>query len=241
MDIRILTCDNNRYQLDSLISHIREFGIKHNINLIIDKAMTGETTLALHSQKRYHMVFLDIDLDEKVNGVEIAETIRKNDDNVLIIFVTAFSNYTRQAYEMFAFNYVMKPIDKQFFDKMMTRAVNLVKARYFIREKLSITIDDGHENHKIQYDDIVYIEKVGKRVYFHLTDKRVFHPVMTLNYLDSLLEEGYFLRCHKSFMINRYKIQCVDSNHIIMKNIDKAIPIGRKYKEDINKAVLEII
>ncbi|HAE42563.1 MAG TPA: hypothetical protein DCG34_06525, partial [Clostridiales bacterium] len=67
MDIRILTCDNNRYQLDSLISHIREFGIKHNINLIIDKAMTGETTLALHSQKRYHMVFLDIDLDEKVN------------------------------------------------------------------------------------------------------------------------------------------------------------------------------
>jgi DNA-binding LytR/AlgR family response regulator len=187
------------------------------------------------------MVFLDIDLDEKVNGVEIAGTIRKNDDNVLIIFVTAFSNYTRQAYEMFAFNYVMKPIDKQFFDKMMTRAVNLVKARYFIREKLSITIDDGHENHKIQYDDIVYIEKVGKRVYFHLTDKRVFNPVMTLNYLDSLLEEGYFLRCHKSFMINRYKIQCVDSNHIIMKNIDKAIPIGRKYKEDINKAVLEII
>ena len=241
MDIRILACDNNRYQLDSLINHIREFDIKHNTNLIIDKAMTGEETLALHSQNRYHMVFLDIDLDDKVNGVEIAENIRKNDDNILIIFITAFTDFTFKAYELFAFNYVVKPIDKQFFEKMMIRGINLVKSRYFIREKLSITIDDGHENHKVPYDEIIYFEKIGKRVYFYLTDNRILSPIMTLNYLDSLLETGYFLRCHKSFIINRYKIKCIDSNIIRMKNIDTAIPIGRKYKELLDKAILEII
>ncbi|MDP3387810.1 MAG: LytTR family DNA-binding domain-containing protein [Eubacteriales bacterium] len=241
MDIRILACDNNRYQLDSLINHIREFGIKHNTNLIIDKAMTGQETLALHSQHRYHMVFLDIDLDDEVNGVKIAETIRKNDDNILIVFVTAYTDFTFKAYEIFAFNYLIKPVDKQFFEKMMIRGINLVKSRYFIRDKLSITIDDGYENHKIPYDEIIYFEKIGKRVYFYLTDKRILNPVMTLSYLDSLLESGYFLRCHKSFIINRYKIQCIDTNSIRMKNLDQAIPIGRKYKESIDKAILEII
>jgi DNA-binding LytR/AlgR family response regulator len=241
MGIRILACDNNRYQLDSLINHLREFCIKFNTNIVIDKAMTGDETLRLHSQNKYHMVFLDIDLDDKVNGVEIAETIRKNDDNILIIFVTAYPDFTSKAYELFAFNYLIKPINKQFFEKMMIRGINLVKARYFIREKLSITIDDGHENHKIPYDELIYFEKIGKRVYFYLTNDRILNPVMTLNYLDSLLEAGYFLRCHKSFMINRYKIQCIDNTHIRMKNLDKAIPIGRKYKESIDKAVLEII
>jgi DNA-binding LytR/AlgR family response regulator len=203
--------------------------------------MTGYETLRLHSQNRYHMVFLDIDLDDMVNGVEIAETIRRNDDNILIIFVTAYPDFTSKAYELFAFNYLIKPVNKQFFEKMMIRGINLVKARYFIREKLSITIDDGHENHKIPYDEIIYFEKIGKRVYFYLTNDRIINPVMTLNYLDSLLEAGYFLRCHRSFIINRYKIQCIDNSQIKMKNIDQAIPIGRKYKEIIDKAVLDII
>ena len=50
MGIRILACDNNRYQLDSLINHLREFCIKFNTNIVIDKAMTGDETLRLHSQ-----------------------------------------------------------------------------------------------------------------------------------------------------------------------------------------------
>ncbi|KUK71747.1 MAG: Putative DNA-binding response regulator [Clostridiales bacterium 38_11] len=241
MDIRILACDNNRYQLDRLTNHIREFGIKYNNNLIIDKAVTGEETLVLHRQNRYHMVFLDIDLGDKVNGVEIAETIRKNDDNILIIFVTAYPDFTSKAYELFAFNYVVKPIEKQFFEKMLIRGINIVKSRYFIRDKLSITIDDGYENHKIPYDDIIYFEKIGKRVYFYLTDRSVLNPVMTLNHLDSLLEPGFFLRCHKSFMINHYKIQYIDTHQIKMKNLDTMIPIGRKYKESIDKAILKII
>ncbi len=241
MDIRILLCDDNRYQLSRLEHHIKEYSSESKYDFIIDKSLHSKGALELFDKGKYQMIFLDIDLSDRYNGIELAKKIRQVDHHVLIIFVTAFSAFAYEAYEVFAFNYIVKPINPIFFHKMMDRAVDLVLSRYYMKEKLSITVKNANENYVIFYDEIIYAEKLGKRMHFYLTDGREITGVMTISYLEAHLEKDYFIRCHKSFIINRYKIRSVEKDYIIMRPGNIEVPLGRKFKEEVDRAILEII
>ncbi len=241
MDIRLLVCDDNHYKQNPIKDYLQEFSSVKDHHFIIDHSCNGSHILELHEKKRYHMLFLDIDSRDGLSGLDVARKIREKDEQILIVFISAYADYTHQAFKYFAFNYIIKPIDKAFFFKMMQRAISLVISRYQLRDRLSIVLNDGNYIHKILYDHILYAEKQGKRLCLKLENQTVLCPVITLTSFEQMVEPGYFVRCHKSFIVNPYKIRRIDQSELEIHGANSLIPIGRKYRQTLNKVLLNII
>ena len=82
---------------------------------------SGEELLL--SDKHIDILFLDIQMSGK-NGMETARELRKKDKSVILIFVTAVEEYVFQAFDVGAFNYIVKPIDDTKFVDVLCRAVD---------------------------------------------------------------------------------------------------------------------
>jgi DNA-binding LytR/AlgR family response regulator len=240
MDLRILACDDNIIQLNNLVKSVKKYGKNKGIGLEIDTTRESRKVLELNSNNDYDLIFLDINIDD-MTGIEIGKSIREYDEDTVIIFVTAHPNFSKEAYELFAFNYILKPIETIFFEKVMNRAVELIKTKQLSKNELFVNIRDGFQSHKLYYNEIIAAEKQGKRVYIYLTKGRAVNPVLTLNDFEESLDKKYFIRCHKTYIVNKYKIKSLQPNYLEMEGIKKEIPIGRKYKEIIEKMIYEMI
>lgn len=86
----------------------------------IEGYATGEELLA--SGKRFDMVFLDIQM-EGMNGIEAARGLRERREDTVLVFVTGIKDYVFDAFDLYAFQYLLKPIDENKFVGVLARAV----------------------------------------------------------------------------------------------------------------------
>lgn len=126
--MRTILVDDERPALKNLERFLKEYDYIEVIGAYTDVTMIFEEI----KKEKVHLVFLDIEMP-KMKGIEAAEKILKLDNNVQIVFITAYNDYAVDAFEVDAIDYVMKPIMKKRLDKTMER----VKKRYSNRELLS--------------------------------------------------------------------------------------------------------
>ncbi|MGN0345875.1 MAG: LytR/AlgR family response regulator transcription factor, partial [Lachnospiraceae bacterium] len=86
----------------------------------IEAYATGEELLA--SGKRFDIVFLDIQM-EGMNGIEAARSLRERQGDTVLIFITGIKEYVFDALDLYAFQYLLKPIDEDKFAEVLERAV----------------------------------------------------------------------------------------------------------------------
>ena len=86
----------------------------------IESYAAGEELLA--SGKRFDIVFLDIQM-EGMNGIEVARNLRKQQGDTILIFITGIKDYVFDALDLYAFQYLLKPIDEGKFAEVLERAV----------------------------------------------------------------------------------------------------------------------
>ncbi len=106
--------------------------IREQIGSLIEKQMpdcylesyaTGEEMLA--AGKRFDIVFLDIQMDG-MDGIEVARTLRAKQDEIVLIFVTGNREYVFEALDLYAFHYLLKPVDEGKFREVLARAAGEV-------------------------------------------------------------------------------------------------------------------
>ena len=102
---------------------LRDYLIKffNEENISIDVSIFDNGNIFLEKYKlNYNLIFLDIKMPS-IDGMEVAQKIRKIDKNVMIIFVTSLAQYAIKGYEVNAFDYILKPIDYYNFKLKMSR------------------------------------------------------------------------------------------------------------------------
>lgn len=203
------------------------------------QAMQDSTTQSVD------IIFLDIQMPE-ISGMEFAQFIK---DDTRIIFTTAFSEYALEGYRVDALDYLLKPITYTKFLEASRKAVKWFEMKKAATGKVS-TASHGQEeeqmfvkaDHKlirILYKDILYIEGWKDYVKIHLKDKP--HPIlslMSMKGLEETLPASKFIRIHRSFIIQKNKIDSISKNRVTIG--DKELPIGESYKEEFNKIIGEI-
>ena len=188
------------------------------------------------------IIFLDIQMPE-ISGMEFARFI---DANTRIIFTTAFSEYALEGYKVDALDYLLKPITYTNFLVAAKKALKWFEMKRSATDKV-LTSNPGQEeeqmfvkaDHKlirILFKDILYIEGWKDYVKIHLKDKP--HPIlslMSMKGLEETLPPTKFIRIHRSFIIQKNKIDSISKNKVIIA--DKELPIGESYKEEFNKII----
>lgn len=153
---------------------------------------------------RPEVVFMDIDLGGE-SGLECARAITELDPKVKIIFATAHSEYMANAFEIYAFDYLVKPFDMARIGKTLERisamsgpTTDEVKMKPAADDKLIIR--GKEEINFVDVGDIIMIERTDGATRI-VTASDTFLTTQSLSSLEEKLDPSTFMRCHKSYII----------------------------------------
>lgn len=122
----------------------------------IEAYSTGEELLA--SGKRFDIVFLDIQMNG-MSGIEAAWSLREQQGDTVLIFITGMKDYVFDALDLYAFQYLLKPIDEDRFAEVLERAV-----REVVRKKERRVLFIKSRNLTLDQSEILYIESRARKV-----------------------------------------------------------------------------
>ena len=152
---------------------------------------------------RPDVVFMDMDLNGE-SGLECAKAISEVDPKVKIVFATAHSEYMADAFEIYAFDYLVKPFDLERIGRTLDRIKSL-SVKKETEEKTDPTyekliIRGKEEINLVDIKDIIMIERVDgmSRI---VTKDEVYLTSQALSSLEEKLDPEQFIRCHKSYII----------------------------------------
>lgn len=168
------------------------------------------------------LVFLDIQMPE-LTGLNFMKILG---DKQKYILTTAYSEYALEGYEHNIVDYLLKPISFERFYKSALKAQD--------RFSVSESQEDSHffvkssgQQHRINFDEILYVESLKDYVNIK-TENQEYIILDTLKSLENQLPE-FFLRIHKSFIVNLNKIKSLSSKKVIL-NSDHEVPVGEIYR-----------
>lgn len=171
------------------------------------------------------IVFLDIKM-RAMSGMELAQHIRKINQEITIIFITGEADYVFQGYEVQALNFLLKPINKE----SVFKCLDTWFQKNMKQESNYLVIKKGKEIIRINYNEIYYFTSFD-----HYVDIHTINGVITfkekMGNLEQKLPEERFCRCHRSYIVNVSFINQILKNEILLGN-EMRIPIS---KSRINK------
>jgi DNA-binding LytR/AlgR family response regulator len=185
-------------------------------------------------QQPVDLIFLDIQMP-KLSGIDFLKTL-KNPPKV--IFTTAFRDYAIEGFELEVADYLLKPIP---FERFL-KAVAKVLPQPVAPMPVTVSRGDASDNYvyfkvdkkmvKTRMAEILYIESIKDYVKVRTLEKEIVTQ-QKISYLEESLPQEQFIRIHRSFIVNREKIDAYSATDI---EIGKHhIPIGRNYKNDVMK------
>ncbi len=183
------------------------------------------------------VVFLDINMPE-LDGMSLGKIISKINENIKIVFITAYRDYAAEAFEIKAFDYLLKPYS----DKRIKEVLeNLTKEREteISKDVNRINKITGLLDNKmfvISLDDIYYIE-VDEKDSLIYTKDAVYTSKVKISKLEEILPKEKFYRTHRSYIVNLDKIVEVEpwfnSTYVLkIADLKFKVPVSRnKVKE----------
>lgn len=210
--MNIAICDDENYWRETLTVLLNEYKTKRHIELYITYFRDG--TSLTKSPKVFDIIFMDYQMKE-LNGVETAQKLRMSNNDCIIIFVSAFPDAALDTFEVDAFRFLIKPINKEkLFKSLDDYQKQAEKERFLIFKTHNGTI-------KIKESDIIYCEAAQKHTIIH-TVKCAYEININIKQIENKLSKENFFRCHKAYIVSFFHISFHNNTDITMDNQEKA-------------------
>lgn len=170
----------------------------------------------------FDIFFLDIFM-EGMSGLEVAKRIRIADPNAILIFVSSSDDFYRESYDLYAFNYLIKPLSKGKLSEVMHRAIQYLgkDMEQFIRFSFNNIL------HTVRCSQILYLTSDKHIVNFHMINGQTLKSYGKLDDFITQLPSEVFVRCHQSYIINIKHVTGMTTSEFILGDLE--VPISRKY------------
>lgn len=196
----------------------------------LDKTFTVQSEALKHLKKfPVDLIFLDIQMPNK-NGIDFYKLL---ENDVMVIFTTAFSEYAVEGFNVNATDYLLKPFSLERFEIAVQKARNELQFRNNTSVQTHLMIRADYKLNRIEFEDILLIEGLDDYIQIHLKNKTKIVARLSMKNMLEKLPETKFLRVHRSFIIPINKVKTVQNKVIQVDEF--SVPIGETYKEEILK------
>ncbi len=224
--IRIAVCEDKEDDM----AYIRSMLCQTKILCNFTEYTSAETLLSdiENNQKQFDIFILDIYLSGR-NGVEAARCIRAVNRNAVLIFLSTSEEFYREAFDLYAFHYLIKPVSLADLTEVLQRAADTIAAP---EETLQITFRG--QKTILRHADIMYISSSNHALRFHMQDGQEYTSYGRLDELEARLTPELFVRCHKSFIANLLYVNRLTREGFYIG--ETLIPISRSYAAGAKKS-----
>ena len=228
--IHIAICDDEKHMSDHIRSMISDFFRKKNQEISLHMFSSGEELLSYNGQ--IDILFLDIQM-KGMDGMETARKLRADKFRGFLVFITVLKEMVFQSFEVQAYDYLVKPVDKKQFEKTMER----LYASMQNASEDSLLVQKGYEGRIIPKDEIVFCEVIDRKIYLNLASGEVVDYYERIENLETKLDNRFY-RCHRSYLINLKHLKGYKNGTAYMDN-GKEIPVSRLRSKEFSSVVLQ--
>ena len=237
--IRVLAIDDEPLALQQIVAYINKIPFLE----LAAQCQSALEAKAFLEQDTVDAIFCDINMPD-LNGMDFVKQLAVPP---LIVFTTAYSEYAVEGFRVNAVDYLLKPFGLQDFQRAANRLKERLEGSASTGDALAgapvvgspiasgiaddtIFLKTEYRIVKVSIPDICYVEAMSEYLKVWLEGEK--KPIVTLLSMKKIEEHlpDYFMRIHRSYIVNLTKIQEVNKNRIIMDQ-DTYLPIGDMYKE----------
>lgn len=228
---KIAICDDLESDRDYLKDLLNKWANDYSHLLNVYTFSSAESFLFRYEEaKDYDILLLDIEMG-LMDGVSMAKKIRQDNDTVQIIFITGYSDYIAEGYEVNALHYLMKPVKEEKLFSVLERAIEKIN-----KNDVVLNMDSANGMVRVPIYQIRFAEVFGNYVTIHANDEVVVK--MTLNEIEKLLDERFY-RVGRSVIVNLNEVSRVTKTEI--KLLDgTSIHLPRGAYDGVNRAIISM-
>lgn len=202
----LAVCDDRAEDLRAISSLLDRWQAERRIPLRRRAFQNPVELVEAARQERFTLYLLDV-IMPGMDGLECAREIRRFDGAAEIVFLSTDPGFAYESYGVCALNYLLKPVEQSglfaLLDQLRLREQEPSEA---------LTLKAGTSIVRVPYDQISYVEVMGKHVYFHLTNQTVRKVAGSLrDFEPALLRRPEFMRVHRSYIVNMFQVEELSS------------------------------
>lgn len=232
MTYKIGICDDESTVIEYEKTIVNAWASSKGHNIVLRTFNSAESFLFQYEEENnYDILLLDIEMGN-MNGLTLAKKIREKNELVQIIFITGYSEYISEGYEVAALHYLMKPVKEKKLLDVLSRASERLK-----KNDKALFLETTEGITRIPLFEIRYLEVNQNYVTIHgKEDITIKKP---LKELEAELDERFF-RIGRSYIINLNIIERVSKKDVYL-NSGEVIPLPRGMYEPLNRAIISHI
>lgn len=228
--MKLAICDDEKRIRDIIAESVKEVSEKIEIEFYADAK--GILSASFDSD----ILFLDIQMPG-IDGMGAAKMLRSSGKKTVIVFVTALEDQVFTAFDVGAFNYIVKPFTKAKIIEVFKKAVKQAEDQRLVETAISeqeeagrtITVKSGGTNTRVILSEVQYAEIYDRRIILHMESSDDIEYYGRISDLENIAGKDFF-RVHRAYLVNLGAVKSYDSKYVHMSDAD--IPVARgKYQE----------
>ncbi len=226
----IAVCDDEVMECSRMATKIRGILDEMKVPCTIRQFYSGRELL--QSSETFDIIFLDIIMDG-LDGMKTARLVREKAFDKLLVFISASRDYVFDAYDVEAFQYLLKPVEDKKLKSVLRKAVRKTEER----SQAFIIVSRERQKKKLFLDDIYYFEIRGRMIDAHGRGG-IFSYYEQIGLLERELQGKGFVRCHKSYLVNLKYVDVYNRQELVLDNGER-IAIAKRRYEAFCEAILK--
>ncbi len=234
--MKIAICDDYKQELLQISQFVDEYlscRLTESQNEVRSFINSMELIAQLEIGKHFDIFLLDI-IMPNINGIELADEIRKKDEVAKIIFLTTSSEFAVESYAVDAFYYLLKPINKDKLFAVLEKACHDSSGD----PQPYIVIKTQSNLVKVFLHELINVEVVGRTLYFYQKGGETIRSFSTISQMEAiLLKDKRFIKPHRSYIVNLDYIKKLSPEGITTTS-NLFIPVSRNAFKEVKEAYI---
>ena len=233
--MQIALCDDEKTYHETIKELIRQYTRTNPGRSLSLSSFTSGKALLNHVDEcgGFDLYILDCIMPE-MNGIELGAALRRRDDSGILLYLTTSADFALDSYRVDAFDYLLKPVDKDQFFQSLDKAYRSFSQ--FMQEVVSVKTTDNIR--MIPVADIRYAERIEKQIHYYISDNTVLSSVTFnssfQNAVADLLAHKEMLLVGSSYVVNLFHVTGVTKSDLILTG-NLHVPVPRRIYEAVKK------
>ena len=230
MGYRVAICDDSAKDAEFVHDILNSWATERQVSIHAEAFPSAESFLFRYAvDKDWDILLLDIEMGA-MDGVTMAKRVRQDNEAVQIVFITGYSDYIAEGYEVAALHYLMKPVNQEKLFAVLDRAMEKRK-----QEERCLNLEAYGEMVRIPFYEIRYLDVHQNYVTVHA--KAEYTVKRTLGDFEKELDDR-FSRVGRSMIVNLKYIQRVTKTDVYLSD-GTILPLPRGAYEPLNRAIIQ--